>query len=371
MNFKKILIVWTIILIALQSGVALAKSGKRVLMVISGYGQQKTDQKQQRPGYEFDEFAQAYLIFKQNKIEVDVASPQGGKVEADQYNSEKPFNKLVLEDSSIMAKLHYSKSMKELDSTDYDGVFIVGGKGAMFDLPKDQPLQKVVAEIYENHGIVAAVCHGPAALTDIKLSNGQYLVSGKKINGFTNKEEKMFGKKWIKQFDFMLEDRLIERGGKFQKSDILLSHVAIDGRLLTGQNPASTPKVAEALVRSMGINPAKRTIFKEERSFDFIADVWNGNSPTEAVFDQQLHDPKYVAMYGFYRLKHASNDDERSKSVALLEMAQPYYQHPMVAMTLAEGYQALGKIEKAKDTLVALLKSHPDMDQAKQMLTKL
>lgn len=365
MKISRTLIILIAILTLIQSSNLIAKSTKRVLMIISGYGQ---EQGQLRPGYEFDEFAQAFLIFKQNNIDVDVASPQGGKVEADRYDSNKSYNKLVIQDEVIMKKLGNTKAMSEVDSKLYDGIFIVGGKGAMFDLPKNKELQKIITTIYEGKGSVAAVCHGPAALANVKLSDGNYLVNGKKINGFTNREEKMFGQKWMPKFDFMLEDKLKSRGGKFQKSDILLSHIAIDGNLLTGQNPASTPKVAEALVRSIGLEPAERTVFKEERTFDLIANIWNGDNGKLDIFNGEQYDPKFVAMYGLYRMMYAETDKERSRSIILMEMTEPYFQHPKVSMALAEGYLALGQTEKAKKTLVALLKTHPEMEKAKQML---
>ncbi len=342
---------------------------KKVLMVLSGYGQQPIEgQQEEKPGYEFDEFAQAYLVFKLNNVAVDVASPQGGKVVADKYNKDKPFNQKVLADKAIMAKLDNTLSMQQVSSKDYDGIFVVGGKGAMFDFPKDKNLHKVIAEIYENKGTVAAVCHGPAALTEVKLSDGEYLVSGKRVNGFTNQEEKMFGKKWVKHFDFLLEDRLIERGGKYQKSEAMLSHVAIDGRLITGQNPASTPKIAEALVRSLGLEPATRTPFGEEATLDYIAEVWSGSN---IAFNETDHDPKLVAMYGYYRLMYAESEAEIQKSVALMETSQQYFQHPVIELSLAEGYKSLGNKVKAKSLLNALLAQDPENQQAKDLLQTL
>lgn len=127
-------------------------------MVLSGYGQQ---QGQQAPGYEFDEFAKAYLVFKAHGITVDIASPQGGAVEADKYDPAKPYNQQVLHDPVIMAQLTNTLATAQLDAADYNGVFIVGGKGAMFDLPKDTALQQLIAAIYQQQGSVAAVCHGP------------------------------------------------------------------------------------------------------------------------------------------------------------------------------------------------------------------
>ena len=206
----------TLLLLSIQ--VNAASVGKKVVMVISGYGQEQDDEnhKKEQPGYEFDEFSKAYSVFKANGIAVDIASPQGGKVIADKYNPEKPYNAVVLADEAIMAKLDNTLATASLNAKNYDGIFIVGGKGAMFDLPKDVALQSLVANIYQQQGSVAAVCHGPAALIDVKLADGSYLVADRAFKSFTNQEEKLFGKKWLNQFEFMLEDKLTERGAKFQ-----------------------------------------------------------------------------------------------------------------------------------------------------------
>jgi putative intracellular protease/amidase len=111
----------------------------------------------------------------------------------------------------------------EANHEDYDAVFVVGGKGAMFDLPDNGALQDILAGAYTSGSIVAAVCHGPAALVNVQLPDGSYLVDGKQVNGFTNVEEQMFGQKWMPDFPFLLEDKLVERGGEFQSSPMMLS----------------------------------------------------------------------------------------------------------------------------------------------------
>ena len=225
-----------------------AADSKKVVMVVSGYGQ---DHGKTTPGYEFDEFAKAYIVFSDNGIEIDVASPQGGQVVADKYDPSKPYNAKVLSNTKAMNKLNNTLATNELNPKDYDAIFIVGGKGAMFDLPNDNALKTTIADIYQRNGTVAAVCHGPAALVDVKLDDGSYLIANKVINSFTNKEEKLFSKKWISKFEFLLEDKLIERGAQFESSDLMLSHVSVDERLITGQNPASSELVAEKLLESL------------------------------------------------------------------------------------------------------------------------
>ena len=109
---------------------------KKVLMVVSSYGK---DLGATRPGFEFDEFSQAYQIFKQNGLHIDVSSPKGGKVEADKFNKEKAYNMAALEDQKILEVLENTTATSQVDPTRYDAIYVVGGKGAMFDLPMTLP----------------------------------------------------------------------------------------------------------------------------------------------------------------------------------------------------------------------------------------
>ena len=113
------------------------------------------------------------------------------------------------------------------------------------DFPDNKELAAITSKIYENGGVVAAVCHGPAALINVKLSNGKFLVDGKKINSFTNSEEKGIG--LDKVVPFALETALVKRGAKFQSSDNFQSHVVVNDRVITGQNPMSATAVGDAI----------------------------------------------------------------------------------------------------------------------------
>jgi len=343
---------------------------KKVLMVVSGYGQ---GQGETTPGYEFDEFSKAYLVFKANGIEVDVTSPKGGKVEADKFDAKVDYNARVLADNAIMAKLNDTLATKNLNAENYAAVFIVGGKGAMFDLPKDQALQGLIADIYQQKGSVAAVCHGPAALVDVKLSDGSYLVANKAVNGFTNTEEQLFGQKWLSKFDFKLEDKLIERGGKFQASDIMLSHVAVDGRLITGQNPTSTIEVAEALVSSLGHQPVAFSQFRDDRTLAQVANLLAGDNSVLAKFEENKADYHLalVGMYGFYYLKIAQTNEQIEQALSLMIAAKAEIKSPMLAIKIATAQQKLGKVTVAKETLAKLLLQKPDYQPALAMLKTL
>ena len=345
-------------------------SSKKVLMVVSGYGQQ---QGEKTPGYEFDEFSKAYLVFKTNGLAVDVASPKGGKVEADKYDAKAEYNAKVLADSAIMSKLHNTLAMQTLEAKNYAAVFVVGGKGAMFDLPKDKALQRLIADIYQQQGSVAAVCHGPAALVDVKLNDGSYLVANKAINGFTNTEEQLFGQKWLAKFDFKLEDKLIERGGKFQASDIMLSHVAVDGRLITGQNPTSTTGVATALVASLGMEPVQLAPSRDDKTLAQVAKLLAGDD--SVIANLQANEQDYhlalVGMYGFYYLKIAQSTEQTEHALNLMMVAKPAIKSPMLDLKIASAQQKLGRNALAKETINALLETKPDYQPALEMLKTL
>lgn len=118
----------------------------------------------------------------------------------------------------------------------------------MWDFPDNPDINKVTSSIYEKGGIVAAVCHGPSALTSIKLSDGSYLIEGKRINSFTNEEEKEVKKDDI--VPFLLESRLKERGAIFEAGKKWQDKVVVDGRIITGQNPQSASSLGEAIVKT-------------------------------------------------------------------------------------------------------------------------
>ncbi|WP_019674550.1 type 1 glutamine amidotransferase domain-containing protein [Arsukibacterium perlucidum] len=365
-----ILIVATLLCaLATQTAMAAAPDSKRIIMVLSGYGQPE----QQAPGYEFDEFAKAYLVFQAHGISVDIASPQGGTVEADKYDAAKPYNQQVLNDAAIMAKLHNTHSTAQLKASDYNGIFIVGGKGAMFDLPKDAALQQLIAAIYQQQGSVAAVCHGPAALVNVTLADGSYLVANKAVNGFTNEEERLFGKKWLAKFDFMLQDKLTERGGRFEHSPMMLSHVAVDNRLITGQNPASTVATANALLQSLGITPQPMAPHKDDATLALVAELLNGNITAAQLLaaDAAQYQLELLGMYGYYYVNTAKATQAWQHALTLMQAGQSAINNPSLDMTIAQTQLKLGDIAAARATLQQILAAKPDFAAATALLATL
>ncbi|WND01769.1 DJ-1/PfpI family protein [Temperatibacter marinus] len=367
---KMITAIVSVMTLFMTAGAAIAEEAKKVLMVISSNGQ---DEGKTAPGYEFEEFSHAYLIFKANGLSVDIASPKGGEPVADRYDPKDLIIAKILSDGEVMAKLTDTIPLSEINAAEYGGVFVVGGKGAMFDFHDNQHLQSIISKVYSSGGTVSAVCHGPAALVNVKLEDGSYLVAGKKVNGFTNLEEKMFGKKWMKDFEFMLEDELQARGGVFQSSPMMLSHVATDGRLITGQNPASTPKVAEEVVRSMGLTPVARTVEKDERTLDMVQAVFSQGIKATAPYleNKEAYNGALISTYGFYFSMTAETKEDQSLAVDLMNVKTEMSNHHRLRLQVAQTLNKLGRTQEASEVAQAILVKKPDFKEAQAFLDSL
>lgn len=342
----------------------------QILMVISSYYDEKNIS---GSGYEFDEFAKAYLVFKNNGVSIDIASPNGGKAKPAKFDPNKPFNQLVINDQYIMNKLNHANRLDDVKPKKYDAVFVVGGKGAMFDLPNNLALQNVIAQIYERKGSVAAVCHGPAALVNVKLKNGRYLVENKKVNAFTNHEEKTLSNELISKFDFLLQDQLIKRGALFENAALLLPHVVNDTRLITGQNQHSTGATALSLLKSLGIKNIKTPYFKDEQTMLIIQRIIKGDNSAIKAFHQQPHlfQADLMAMYAHTLANTTQDKKTRLTAVNLMKIAGQYWQHPKLSISLANNLHILGQTDEAKAILHSLLAKEPGMTAAKTLLAKL
>ncbi|TQV72392.1 type 1 glutamine amidotransferase domain-containing protein [Aliikangiella marina] len=222
-------------------------------------------------GYELTELARPYWVFKANGFEVDIASTLGGEppvvIDGDDMTE---YDFAFLNDPVAQKKVKNSLKIELVNPDDYEAIFFVGGKGTMWDFPDNKTIQSIVKNYYQNDKIIGAVCHGPAALVNVILDNGQPLVAGKSISSFTNSEE-IFLKKDAKEvFPFLLESKLIERGARFEKSPNYLEQVSRDGNIITGQNPWSTWKLAEQMIVALGYKPVPRPITGEEISADIL-----------------------------------------------------------------------------------------------------
>ena len=165
-----------------------------------------------------------------------------------------------------MNKVKQSIAIAAADPARYDAVYFVGGKGTMFDFPDNIAIQHLVATMYENNKVIAAVCHGPAALINVKLSNGKYLLEGKTIRDFTNSEELTLIPDAEEVFPFLLQTGLSGRNVNFVAGPDYVSQVSVDGNLITGQNPWSVWQLAEEVVIKLGYTPVPRDFTDEENA---------------------------------------------------------------------------------------------------------
>ncbi len=233
-------------------------------------------------GYELTELSRAYYVFKANGFDVDIASPLGGKppVVLDDDDMGK-FDYAFLNDSLAQYKTGHTIAMNDVDAAAYEAVFFVGGKGAMFDFPDNKAIQSIVRNYYQSGKVIGAVCHGPAALVNVTLDNGRLLVENKKVSGFTNKEELLLIPNAKSIFPFLLQDKLAAQGAQFNEGSVYLEKISHDKNLVTGQNPWSTWKLAETMIKQLGYTPKYRQITAEENAVT-VLDVYEKHGSEKA-----------------------------------------------------------------------------------------
>lgn len=220
---------------------------KKILFVVTSHDTKGSTG--EKTGYYLSEVAHPWKVLTAAGYEIDFVSPQGGNPPVDGFDLSDPENKEFWENEYYHNKISHSLKPSEVHADEYAAIYYAGGHGAMWDLPGDETIAAIAARIYEHKGVVGAVCHGPAGLVNIKLSNGSYLIAGKKINGFSNEEEGIV--KLTTVVPFLLEDKLKERGGIYEKSAPWQQHVTVDQRLITGQNPQSAKAVGEAIAKAL------------------------------------------------------------------------------------------------------------------------
>jgi putative intracellular protease/amidase len=217
----------------------------KILFVLTSHNQKGNTG--QPTGFYLSEAAHPYQILTEAGYAVDFVSPLGGQPPVDGLDLDDPINAAFWNNPAIRTALAHTLRPEQVQPSDYAGIFYVGGHGTMWDLPDNQPLSALAAAIYEKGGIVSAVCHGPAGLVNIKLSNGEYLVKGHRLAAFTNSEEKTVGLEQV--VPFLLADKLSERGATHLPAPDFQKQVIVSGRLVTGQNPASATGVGEEIVK--------------------------------------------------------------------------------------------------------------------------
>ena len=337
----------------------------KVLLVASSYGVADDPKK---PGMEFDEYSMAYQLLSP-QVQLELASPKGGKVDVGEYNKTKPYNAAVLASPDAMRLLANSKKLSDIKAKDYQAVLVLGGKGAMFDLAEHQPLQQLLADMAAQQKIIAAVCHGPAALLHVKNADGSLLLQGKKVAGFSNQEETMFAKEMLQLYPFLLQDGLTKAGALYQHTGPMLPLVVQDGKLITGQNPFSTPALVDAILTQLELNIATRQAYPDEQAVRIIQQFLAGQ-PIPQQLDEKLVDIPLLAIWGYYYLQFAKADPERKQAVQVMELVSGSFTDPQFLMALAQGQLQLGNTTRAVELAKAVLKQQPDSKSAEQLLSK-
>lgn len=350
--------------VATQGAARAAESPSRsVLFVVSSEGRSGGAV---RPGFEMDELSQAWAIFRDNGIKTTFASPRGGAVEADKYDPADPENARFLAHPEAVAQLRSSVSLSQVKAADFDAIYVIGGKGAMFDLARNPALARLIADAYEQGRVIAAICHGSAALAQVRLADGRSLVDGRAVTGFSAEEEALFGKRWASEFPFPLEDTLRRHGARWIESPVMMPGVAVDGRLVTGQNPYSTGPVVDAVMRAMGIEPIGRAPRRDEASLALLERAVRGDATAHAALASapDRYRPELIAIIGHYQLQAARDPDAVRAALAAMDLAAPHFHAHELSVSRADAMQRLGHPDEARRLLDAVLAAQPDMPEA-------
>ena len=216
---------------------------KNILMVTTSANALPNGRK---TGVWLEEIAVPYLALAKAGASITVASPKGGAVPLDPHSLD---DASVAKWPDIMELLKNSAPLRDIKADGFDAIFLPGGHGTMMDFATDAELKRLLLDFAKADKIIAAVCHGPAGLVNAKKPDGTPLVAGKTITAFTDEEEK--GVQLEKVVPFMLEATLRAEGANFVGGPLWAPHVEVDGNLITGQNPASSEAIAQAVLQRL------------------------------------------------------------------------------------------------------------------------
>lgn len=202
-----------------------------------------------RTGVFLSEVAHPYAEFERAKYEIDFASLTGEVPFLDALHLAGDPDNLAFLVGKGWEAMQKAKKLADVDVTPYDAIFVPGGLAPMVDMPEHPLLKQVIRETWERGAVVGAVCHGPVSLLNVKLNSGEWLLKGKSVTSFTNAEEANYAKADV---PFELETALVKQGAIFQEAPPWQANSLADGRLVTGQNPASAKGVAEKMIGLMG-----------------------------------------------------------------------------------------------------------------------
>ncbi|GAB3204076.1 putative intracellular protease/amidase [Pontibacter aydingkolensis] len=221
----------------------------KVLIVLTSHSELGDTGK--KTGFWIEEFAAPYYVLADAGVDITIASPEGGEPPIDPSSEAPGAQTEATEryngDQELQEKLRNTTKLSEVNADDFDAVFYPGGHGPLWDLTESEASIRLIENFEKQQKPIAAVCHAPAVFAKVKGPDGQPLVKGKNVTGFTNSEEEAV--KLTEVVPFLVEDKLQELGGSYSKVDDWQPHVVRDGLLITGQNPASSEGAAEELLK--------------------------------------------------------------------------------------------------------------------------
>jgi putative intracellular protease/amidase len=225
------------------------RSAVKILIVLTSHDRLGDTGK--KTGFWLEEFAAPYYALKDAGAEITLASPKGGlpplDPKSDLSENQTAMTKRFRADAGAQAQLADTKKLADVSANDFDAMFYPGGHGPMWDMPYNATSIAMIEAFVKADKPVATVCHAPVALVNVRDKNGEYLIKGKRVTGFSNAEEEAVGLSGV--VPFLLEDRLKERGGIYSSAANWAPYVQVDDKLVTGQNPASSQPAAEELLK--------------------------------------------------------------------------------------------------------------------------
>jgi len=359
-TLSKTLTLLKVSLLILSSHLMASESinNKKIAILISSYN----NSEHPSLSYDLEELAQAYLVLHDNGISLDIISPKGGAVLIKNNKDDLPY---------INRFKHQTKALEQLKSTikssdaltkKYDGLMIIGGDGAMFDLPTDKATQKFIYQFIQSNSPIAAVCHGPAALVNIKNHDGQYWIKGKQVNSFTQAEDNAFKSDVLSLYPFIIEDKLKQRGAIFKSNSPMLPYISVDQNLITAQNPIAVAKAAEALVLKLALKIKPRILFKDEATLELIMKARvSGSYLIDLAMNSQAekYDLNYLALYGFYSYPLATNKQDKLTELSIMQAVSCHFNHPSFNASLIKAEIEQGFMESAKNRLTRFKLHNP------------
>jgi putative intracellular protease/amidase len=225
----------------------------KILIVLTSHSELGNTGK--KTGFWVEEFATPYYVLADAGADITIASPKGGQPPVDPQSeladAQTPSTERFYKDNVLIDKVAHSLKLSDVKEEDFDAVFYPGGHGPLWDLAVDKNSIQLIEAFYNNQKTIAFVCHSPAALVNVKAKNGEPLIKGKELTGFSNTEEEAV--QLTKVVPFLLEDELKKNGAVYSRGADWASHVKQDGLLITGQNPGSSEAVAKLLLKTLEV----------------------------------------------------------------------------------------------------------------------